>query len=530
MDTSSYLSNIINILIVDDRPENIYALRAILDHPRYNVVSANSGAEALRVLLKQEFALILMDIFMPDMDGFEVLSIIKDREKTRHIPIIFLTAMSKDLSQIYKAYSIGAVDYIHKPLEAEVVKAKVAVFADLYRKTIQIKDQAELIRLNELREKERQIQEIKHAGEKRYLDLVEGIDHGIVWSVDPETLTFRYVSPRAEIILGYSTEQWFNEPGFWSNHLHPEERMWILDKFRKAQMGQDLGFEHRFFTNDGEVLWFHTGIRLARKGEGVGYEIRGLSVDITPLKNIEGALIEAIRVRDEFLSVASHELKTPLTPLNLQIQLLIKHLRDDGLTPLTRNNILKMAEICNTQIIRLSQLIDELLDVSKIRAGRLDLRPEQINLSELLADLTNRYCHKSQKKICEVKLVAEPNIIGTWDRNRLEQAFTNLLSNALKYGEGKPIEITAAIEDSNVHILVHDHGVGIAERDQARIFERFERAVESNDFGGLGLGLYITRQIIEGHKGFIRLESKLGQGSVFEVTLPLNLDKAFQAA
>src|SRR3954471_3934285 len=129
----------INILIVDDRPENIYALKAVLDNPSYTLVIAHSGPVALSKLLQDEFALILLDVFMPEMDGFEVVSAIKQREKTRHVPIIFLTAMAKDLGNVYRAYATGVVDYIQKPFESHVVRAKVAVFADLYRKAQQIK-------------------------------------------------------------------------------------------------------------------------------------------------------------------------------------------------------------------------------------------------------------------------------------------------------------------------------------------------------------------------------------------------------
>ncbi|MGZ3687654.1 MAG: ATP-binding protein [Bdellovibrionota bacterium] len=509
----------INILLVDDRPENIQALMAILGGHSYNLLTASSGPEALSVVLKHDLALILLDIFMGGMDGYEVATLIKGSKKSRQIPIIFLTAMAKDIENIFKAYSIGAVDYIQKPLEPNIVQAKVAVFAELYRNKLQIQQQAEVIRQKELKEKEYELLEVKRAGEKRLQDLVEGIDHGFVWSADPESLSFTFVSPRAEVILGYPLERWRSEPGFWANHLHPEDREAVLGAFKKAQMGRDLGFDHRFLTVEGGEAWLHTGVRLARRGEGVGNELRGLSVDITYLKRVEAALRESVHVRDEFLSIASHELKTPITPLKLQVQQMERSIElGRSLSP---EQIKKFTQVWNRQLDRLAHLIDDLLDVSRISAGRLMIHREEVDLVPLIHEVTERYRSEATRTDTELQLSLPPELFGQWDRLRVEQVYTNLLTNSLKYAPGKPIRVTLSSRDENAFLTIQDSGMGIPLEKQGKIFDRFERAVDSAKFGGLGLGLYITRQIVQAHLGSIRVESEPGQGATFIVELPL---------
>lgn len=516
----------VKILIVDDRQENIDALKAILSDTGYEILSATSGTEALKLTLRHEFALILLDIVMDGMDGYEVAALIKGRKKYRHIPIIFLTAMVKDVEHIFKAYSIGAVDYIQKPLEPAIVRAKVAVFAELYKNKQWIKHQAEVIRQKELLEKEYELLEIKRTSERKFQDLVEGINHGFVWSADPDTFTFSYVSPRAELLLGYPLEQWQTERGFWANHLHPDDREPVLEMFKKAQMGRDLSCDHRFFTIEGIEMSLHTGVRLARRGEGVGYELRGLSVDITYLKRIESALREAVHVRDEFLSIASHELKTPITPLKLQVQQLHRLIQRGEAVNTER--LLKYIVTWNRQLDRLSHLIEDLLDVSRISAGRLTIQPEEMDLPEMLREVVDRFKEESERTHNEICFSIPEKLSGFWDRIRIEQVFINLISNALKYAPGKPILVGLSAQDDKIVLSVKDSGPGIPLEKQSKIFERFERAVSASDISGLGLGLYISRQIIEAHGGSIRVETEPNKGSNFIVELPINTKVTLQ--
>jgi PAS domain S-box-containing protein len=235
----------------------------------------------------------------------------------------------------------------------------------------------------------------------------------------------------------------------------------------------------------------------------------------------------ALRARDEFMSIAAHELRTPLTPLKMQIDVLARLARRT-LPPGTAgaDRLLTMLEASSGQLTRLVALIGELLDVSTIRTGHLTLTFESIDLVELVRAVLERYRMALEMAGSSVTLVAPDEVRGRWDRLRLEQVVANLLTNAMKYGSGKPIEVEVAVADGQAKLTVVDHGIGIDETDRDRIFERFERAVPVRHFGGFGLGLYITRQIVRAHGGTIQIEGGRGAGSAFIVRLPLVTDVA----
>src|SRR6185437_12422094 len=231
-----------------------------------------------------------------------------------------------------------------------------------------------------------------------------------------------------------------------------------------------------FVTADGDVFWLHTGVRLARKGTGTGVELRGLSIDMTYQKTIELGLSHALKARDEFLSIASHELRTPLTPLLLQIQSLERAIASGK--ELTPDRLTKTVEMWRRQVERLARLIDELLDVSRISAGRVTLSLDEVDLQELAQDILERFKPALAKAACEVHFEVRGNARGLWDKSKLEQVFTNLISNATKYGPGKPIEIRIEGTEEEVVLDVRDHGIGISEESLKRIFKRFERAAD----------------------------------------------------
>ncbi|MGZ5178663.1 MAG: ATP-binding protein, partial [Burkholderiales bacterium] len=252
--------------------------------------------------------------------------------------------------------------------------------------------------------------------------------------------------------------------------------------------------------------------------------------NIEPLHGDDGALrlmasaldvtdhVNARRVRDDFLSIASHELKTPLTTLRLQgdaLQRLVDKRR------CSEETIAPKIVVMRRQIDRLGRLVKELLDVSSIAAGKLPLTIEEVDLSQLAHELVDRYRVELGAARCEVKLLADAPVVGQWDRLRLDQVLTNLLTNAMKYGRGRPIEIaTESVDATNARLTVRDSGVGIAPEHQERIFQRFERAVTDRNFGGLGLGLWIVAQIVKDSGGQVRVESALGEGALFVVDLP----------
>nr|BDT38128.1 CHASE domain-containing protein [Myxococcus sp. MH1] len=226
----------------------------------------------------------------------------------------------------------------------------------------------------------------------------------------------------------------------------------------------------------------------------------------------------AVRVRDEFLSVAAHELRTPLTSLKLQLQLLFRQLRQPG--PLDAERLERGVETCERQTTRLTKLVDSLLDVARLSSGRMELQLEDVELGELVRELARRFEAEAQAAGVRLEVDAPEPMTGRWDRLRLEQVLTNLMSNALKYGHGAPVDVRVRGDAELARVEVQDRGIGIAPEDAARVFDRFERAVSSRHYGGLGLGLFITRQLVEAHGGRILLESRPGEGSTFIVHLP----------
>jgi PAS domain S-box-containing protein len=226
---------------------------------------------------------------------------------------------------------------------------------------------------------------------------------------------------------------------------------------------------------------------------------------------------DAIHARDDFLAIASHELRTPLAALVLQVQSLQSVLHAKGLEP----EVTILVDRAARHIGRLGNLIERLLDVSRITTGRIDLDPEEMDLSEVVRDVSRRLGDSAKAAGTAVVVAADHPARGLWDRLRMEQIVTNLLSNALKYGAGKPVEVNLESDGTRARLTVRDCGIGIAAEDVRRIFGRFERAAPARNFSGMGLGLYITRQAVEAHGGRISVSSQPGSGATFIVELPL---------
>lgn len=229
---------------------------------------------------------------------------------------------------------------------------------------------------------------------------------------------------------------------------------------------------------------------------------------------------KAIQARDEFLSIASHELKTPLTPLKLQMQILARQLKN-GQTNVSPEKLIKILENSDNQLNRLSRLIEDLLDVSRITSGKLRLNLETFDLKNILEEVMTQYGLQLKDALSQIEIDAEPNVNCLVDSMRIEQVIINLLTNAIKYAPGKPIKITLQKSGQMAKIAIKDQGPGIAEENQERIFKRFERVKATDNIGGLGLGLYISHQIVEAHQGKIYVESEQGKGSNFVIELPL---------
>ncbi len=226
---------------------------------------------------------------------------------------------------------------------------------------------------------------------------------------------------------------------------------------------------------------------------------------------------EAIRTRDDFMSIASHELRTPLNVMLLQTDGLLRQAKKED-----DSKLYAPLERIKRQVNRLGALVESLLDVSRITAGRLMLELGEVELGSVVTEVVARLRDEAARTGATITVIAPREIVGRWDRLRIDQVATNLLSNAIKYGAGKPIEVELGVAGDRARLRVSDHGIGIDKENQARIFERFERAVSSKHYGGFGLGLWIVRQVIQAHGGEISIESRIGEGSTFIAELPLD--------
>ncbi len=259
-----------------------------------------------------------------------------------------------------------------------------------------------------------------------------------------------------------------------------------------------------------------TALRVALRARRRQYQVRDL------LREQQIALNQ----RDEFLSVASHELKTPITSIKLNVQMRKRFLRRGDQSVYSPEKVNALIATTESQVERLSRLVDDMLDVSRIENGKLSLSPEPVELASLVETVYENFASQFESAGSTFRLEAKQMISGNWDRYRLEQVVANLFTNAIKYGAGRPIHVRVRAEDELAILYVRDLGIGIAPEDQKRVFNRFERAKSATTISGLGLGLYITREIVEMHGGRIRVQSALGEGSTFIVELPTKIPEA----
>jgi PAS domain S-box-containing protein len=502
----------VQILIVDDRRENLLAVESVLESADYKLVSVTSGTEALKHVLARDFAVILVDVVMPGMDGFELAKIIKQRERSRHTPIIFMTAGAPDIEHIYRGYSVGAVDYMTKPLDADVLRAKVAIFVELFRKDRRIQAQAEALHAAERREREHELAAVRTASEQRYRNLAEAIPH-IVWTAAPDG-AITYFNARWLEYTGEPATGWA-----WLDRVHPDDAERCKAQWLEGvASGHVFQLECRLQRHDGVYRW-HLCRAVPELVHGKIVTWLGTYTDLDDLRCAYDAAEQAVRARDEFLSIASHELRTPLTTLQLRMQSLERYFATA--TPPPDAQLVRKLDSSMRQSKRLISLVDNLLDVSRIANGAIMLQREAFDLAEAIAELVERFTETAALAGVTMQFRAEGSVRGEWDRMRVEQIAENLIGNAIKYAPRAPISVTVGARAEMATMTVRDEGPGIAAGDRERIFGPFERAVSARNYGGLGLGLYIAHQNALAHGGSITVHSEPGAGSTFIAELPL---------
>jgi signal transduction histidine kinase/DNA-binding response OmpR family regulator len=537
-----------SILIVDDKPDKLLALEAVLEDLGQRIVCAGSGRDALRSLLSEEFAVILLDVNMPDMDGFEAAGLIRQRSSSQHVPIIFITAFG-DEHHMARSYSLGAVDYIQAPVIPEVLRSKVSVFVDLYQKNAQVRRQTET-----LRRRATQLQKLAAASMAinsaiaidQMLQTVTASAREVIGShlclallrADPASAN-RAGRLRSAASISEKYANWRNrelnletvtstviaqtpsttrlsdvelrEHPDWETIRHlgtPTVQGGLLAAPLTDSAGKNLGLILLFdgspaqFSSDDEALL----MQLA--------QITSIAVQ----NAIFSQEREANRLKDEFLATLSHELRTPLNAIVGWTQLLrMEKLPEEAVRGL---------DVIERNVKAQTKLIEDLLDVSRITTGKMRLNLRNIMLSPIINATLDAIRPAADAKGIDLSFKFARDVRTTGDPDRLQQVVWNLLSNAVKFtpAQGR-IHVTLDDVDSQARIRVVDTGRGIEPEFLGFVFDRFRQAdsTTTRSQGGLGLGLTIVRHIVELHGGTVSAHSSgLGRGAAFTVSLPMS--------
>jgi len=543
----------VDILIVDDLPDKLLALQAVLEELGQNLVLVQSGADALRELLRREFAVVLLDVNMPDIDGIETAELIRQHSKTAHTPIIFVTAYADEL-QTARGYELGAVDYILSPIVPQILRSKVRVFVDLYRAQRRAakvaraeaaraaaeaaQRRSDLIALAsrelsaslDLRASMERLLEVlvPNVGGCAVLFLDTGNGHLGLYRQDREparaleALTLLPPAVRRAMVEaqngGYPLEIRTDAGG--SNHWPPWLRVAHVLPLRVGD--RNIGaltvgtVDHEAATlDDRGLLEIATRAAIAFDNAQL---YSSLGREMARAKSAEEKLQEANRRKDEFLAMLSHELRNPLAPIVTAAQVLDKVAPNDS-------RIAWVREVIERQVTHLAGLVDDLLDVSRITQGKITLNREAVELGKVIEHSIEivRPLLDTKRHSLSVHVPDTPVwVFG--DYSRLSQIFSNVLHNAAKYTtEGGLIELNAVVDRGSVSVRVRDNGIGIEPQFLPHVFEVFTQGYRGLDRsqGGLGVGLAVVRRLVELHQGEVDIVSEgPGLGTEVSVQLP----------
>jgi len=513
--------DVIQILLVDDSPDKLVALEAALSDLGQTVVKAETGREALRLVLKQEFAVILLDINMPGMDGFETATLIRERKSSAHTPIIFVTAFNTGEVEVYRGYALGAVDYLFTPISPEVLRSKVRVFVELARKT---------------REIERQSEALRRAKEERMQRKLDETNTRLEWEtrrnqffrLSIELLAicdyqgaFTQTNPTWQKCLGHTAEHLHGRA--LQTFIHPEDLAAtneVVAAIQKADTPQY--FESRFRAGDGTYRWL--GWTIAPfAAEGLLYvfardmtgrrerenEIRRLNTDLEQ-RTLSLQLLN--QELESFSYSLAHDLRTPLRSISAYSEMMVAGEAGD-----LTSEAVKMVRTIHRNSGRMTQLMDDFL--AFFRVARKDVKQERVVMTSIAREAISRLSIDSKRQI-EFKVGNLPPAKG--DPAMVLQVVVNLVSNAVKFTanrEKTQIEVGVVPDRSPTVYFVKDNGVGFNMKYYSRLFGVFERLHRREEFDGTGIGLAIVQKIVQRHGGTVWGESVVDKGATFFFTL-----------
>jgi PAS domain S-box-containing protein len=542
------------VLIVDDEPRNLDVLEAMLGDTDCTLVRATSADEALLALVRHEFAALVLDIRMPGMGGIELATLVKQRKRSQHVPILFLTAHSFDEDEVLRGYGVGAVDYLSKPINADILRSKIGVFVDLFRKTRALAEVNDALQreVAERQEAQRALQVVNIDLEQRVLERTAALNRAHQGVRENEE-RFRMALEVAQVAawewhLASGQMRWSTDPevlfGFPKGSfgpdlrimraIHPDDRDRVQESTVTALKTTTYEAEYRAVRPDQSIVWILERGRVFSDVDGD--RMVGISRDVTAeresaqereslLKRERAARDEAERqgrLKDEFLATLSHELRTPMNMVLGWLAILEsgKPIRDvyAALEVIRRN--------ANIQ----AKLIDDLLDMNRLMSGNICLETGPVDVAALLrTTIQGLQPAADAKGVQLIASVVSPVGNLTADARRLQQVLWNLAHNAIKFTDaGGRVEIRIHQSSGDLRIAVQDNGRGISPDFLPHVFERFrqEDTTAAKPSPGLGLGLSIAKQLVELHGGTLDAASAgVGCGATFVVTVPNRLER-----
>jgi PAS domain S-box-containing protein len=513
----------VNILLVDDTPDKLTAHEAVLVDLEQNIVKARSGREALRCLLQQEFAVILLDINMPGMDGFETAELIRQRKATAHTPIIFLTSFSTGDTDVYRGYSLGAVDYLFTPIVPEVLRSKVGVFIDLARQSRQLQRQSEALRRAEQEKLERRLTETTER-----LEWETRRNHFFRLSIELLAISdyqgvFGQINPTWQKGLGYAEEELKGQSFF--SFIHPADEAMTREWLAKiTDADTPLYFENRFRARSGDYRWL--GWTIAPfAAEGLLYifarditeryereqQIKQLNDD---LKKQAVTLQSVNQELESFSYSIAHDLRTPLLAITGYSEMMIQ-----GEAGKVAPDGVQMLRAIHRNSGHMSQLIDDFL--AFFRVGRQELTKGYIDMKKIAHEAIISVQPIDGKRQIAFDVAELPAARG--DASLVRQVLVNLLANAVKFtGTREKASIQLGHELTDGHCIYHvrDNGVGFDMKHYGKLFNVFQRLHTREEFDGTGIGLAIVQKIVQRHGGKVWADSKPNKGATFFFSLP----------